>query len=192
MTNAETPIAPTSADSDDWVSRFHAGQRDVMEQCYRDFVDAVEGTVKRILRDADRETVVHEVFLRLLTRPEMRRNFTGGSFCAWISTVARNHALDHARRQKLERLASADLRDTSDEGETEGLERKVEARLLVERFRRESLPERLWPVFHARFVEQLDQREAARRTGLRRTTLAYQEFLIRRLLAKFILGGESA
>jgi RNA polymerase sigma-70 factor (ECF subfamily) len=48
------------------------------------------------------------------------------------------------------------------------------------------LPEGLWPLFQARFIERLDQREAARRLGLHRTTLAYRELRVRRFLRAFL------
>ena len=43
-------------------------------------------------------------------------------------------------------------------------------------------------VFEARFVRQLTQREAASTLGISRTTLAYQEHRIRKLLRKHLLG----
>ena len=70
----------------------------------------------------------------------------------------------------------------------EPLERTVEARLLVDRFRREVLPAKWARVFEARFVSGLDQRSAAAQVGISRTTLAYQEIQIRRLLRRFLLG----
>ncbi|NPC78158.1 RNA polymerase subunit sigma-70, partial [Pyxidicoccus fallax] len=58
-------------------------------------------------------------------------------------------------------------------------------------FRREHLPAKWAPVFEARFVRQLSQREAAAALGLHRTTLAYQELRIRSLLKKFLLPPEA-
>jgi RNA polymerase sigma-70 factor, ECF subfamily len=67
-----------------------------------------------------------------------------------------------------------------------GVEERVELNLFVARFKRDGLPEALWPLFHARFVERLDQREAARRLGMPRTTLAYRELRVRRFLRAFL------
>jgi len=50
------------------------------------------------------------------------------------------------------------------------------------------LPAKWATVFEARFVLGLDQRSAATRIGVSRTTLAYQEIQIRRLLRRFLLG----
>jgi RNA polymerase sigma-70 factor, ECF subfamily len=66
------------------------------------------------------------------------------------------------------------------------MEERAELNLFVERFRRDGLPAELWPLFQARFVEQLDQREAARRLGMPRTTLAYRELRVKRLLRAFL------
>jgi RNA polymerase sigma-70 factor (ECF subfamily) len=66
------------------------------------------------------------------------------------------------------------------------MEERAELNLFLERFRRDGLPEPLWPLFEARFVERLHQREAALRLGIRRTTLAYRELRVRRLLRAFL------
>ena len=59
-----------------WLERFHAGERDVIEECYRDHFRVVEHAVGQVLRGADKETVIHEVFLQLtlLNRVDLRGN----------------------------------------------------------------------------------------------------------------------
>lgn len=42
-------------------------------------------------------------------------------------------------------------------------------------------------MFELRFLHQLPQRDAASRLGINRTTLAYREVRIRRLLKRFLL-----
>ena len=42
-------------------------------------------------------------------------------------------------------------------------------------------------MFEARFLQHLNQSEAAALLGMRRTTLAYRELRIRALLRKFLL-----
>ena len=49
------------------------------------------------------------------------------------------------------------------------------------------LPPAWRPVFEARFLQHLNQSEAATQLGMRRTTLAYRELRIRALLRKFLL-----
>jgi RNA polymerase sigma-70 factor (ECF subfamily) len=170
---------------------FHEGTSAAFELCYRDHFDTVDAAVGRILRGADRETVVHDVFARLMADRGLRESFRGGSLGAWLATVARNLAIDFARRQRFESPAGALPGGAARQADDEALERGVEVRLLVERFRRECLPSRWAPVFEARFLLQLDQPEAARRLGISRTTLAYQEYRVRRLLRRFALKGRS-
>jgi RNA polymerase sigma-70 factor (ECF subfamily) len=188
-----TTMSARSAPAQDatWLDRFHAGERDVMEGCYRDQFRVVENAVGHILRGADKETVIHEVFLQLMSRAALRRGFTGGGFSAWLATVARNQAIDFWRRYRNERS----LDETSDQAALadptqpiERFERGVDARLVIERFRRELLPPKWAALFEARFVGGLDQRSAASRLGISRTTLAYQEIQVRRLLRRFLLG----
>ncbi|WP_224246363.1 RNA polymerase sigma factor [Hyalangium gracile] len=175
--------------ADRWLLDFHAGRRSVLEQCYRELYPTVQRAVGRVLSGADQETVIHEVFYRLISREELRRSFRGGSLKAWIGTVAYHQALEFVRRQQREQGALAQVREL-DVGEAEAVEAsdaECEARILIERFRRECLPEKWHGVFEARFLRQLPQREAARELGIHRTTLAYQELRIRSLLRHFLL-----
>jgi RNA polymerase sigma-70 factor (ECF subfamily) len=172
-----------------WLHDFHSGYRPVLEQCYRDLYGTVLRAVGRVLSGADQETVIHEVFYRLISREDLRRSFRGGSLKAWIATVAYHQALEYLRRQKREQGALEQARELGGDGsaEAEEIASECEARLLVERFRREHLPETWQGVFEARFMRQLPQREAAKELGIHRTTLAYQEMRIRALLRRFLL-----
>ena len=169
----------------EWVDRFHAGERQVLEQVYRENFAAVDQSVGTVLQGADRETVIHEVFLRVLNNESFRRSYQGGDLGAWLATVARNHAIDYARRRNREAPAGVAVGHDLSDGDL--LARACEARLLVERFRREVLPPQWQAVFEARFLQNLTQHEAARALNKRRTTLAYQELRIRGLLRKFLL-----
>ena len=178
----ETPI---DLDGVTAQKRFHQGDRDFLGLLYRETYEAVDTAVGRILRGADRETVVHDVYLRLLTKPELRRSFTGGSMRSWLMTIAYNLAVDfwrHHRREASLEDPEACLIDPM----SRRMEERAELNLFVERFRRDGLPEQLWPLFEARFVERLHQREAARRLGIHRTTLAYRELRVRKLLRAFL------
>jgi RNA polymerase sigma-70 factor, ECF subfamily len=177
-------IALQPAD-DAWLARFHAGDRDVMEECYRSHFVTVERAVGRYVQGVDRETVIHEVFYRLLSTASLRLAFRGGSLAAWLSTVSRNHAIDYARRRGREEL----LGNKSPWGYVEaGMDQAADAHILVERFQKDYLPPKWEGVFRTRFVEQRTQRDAARALGISRTTLVYQEMRVRRLLEKFLLG----
>ena len=61
------------ADDPSWLRRFHAGERDALEQCYRDHFERVLAAAARILGSIDAETVTHEVFFRLLDDQKMRQ-----------------------------------------------------------------------------------------------------------------------
>src|SRR3954469_20968831 len=100
---AQTPATAAHDDPRAWLVAFHAGDRDVLEACYRAHFQRVDQTVGRVLRGADKETVVQELFLQLLSNGELRRSFSGGAFAAWIATLARNRAIDFWRRHRRER-----------------------------------------------------------------------------------------
>jgi RNA polymerase sigma-70 factor (ECF subfamily) len=175
---------PLSIDDESALARFHAGERDFIGLVYRQTYETVDGTVGRILHGADRETVVHDLYFRLLSSSALRKNFAGGSMRAWLATLAHNLAVDFWRRHRREtRFEDAPpLIDPM----SQRMEDRAELHLFVERFRRDGLPGKLWPVFQVRFVERLDQREAARRLGIPRTTLAYRELRVRRFLRAFL------
>ena len=179
---------------DAWLRAFHAGERTCLERCYMDHLETVAHAVGSVVQGADRETLVHEVFFRLLSDASLRQSFTGGAFPSWLRVVARNQAIDYARRRRLE----VELPD--EKGgvppadvvfDPSPLEVQFDARWTLERFRECCLPAKWRAVFDARFIAHHDQPTAARAIGMSRTTLAYQEHRIRRLLRRFVLGGES-
>lgn len=179
-----------SAEEAAWLARFHAGDKKVIEEVYLDHFDTVQGAVGRVLRGADQETVVHEVFFRVVSDEEFRMRFHGGSLRAWLATVGRNRAIDFLRRRNREEMTEAhDLEQVAGTADADRFVEQAEARKIVERFRREQLPEKWRSVFEARFMRQLSQREAAVELGISRTTLAYQELRIRSLLKSFLLNA---
>jgi len=172
---------------DPWLKQFHAGDRGVLEQCYRDHFATVERAMGTLLGTADRETAIHELWTRLLEGAALRRSFQGGAFGAWLGVVARNHAIDLRRR--ITRETSHQANDEAP-AQSESWEEAAQAHILIERFRRERLPPDWSGVFELRFLQQLPQREAAARLSLHRTTLAYRELRIRRLLKHFLLDDD--
>jgi RNA polymerase sigma-70 factor (ECF subfamily) len=178
--------APATEDADRWLADFHAGHRPVLEQCYREHYGTVQRAVGRVLSGADQETVIHEVFYRLISREEVRRSFRGGSLKAWLGTVAHHLALEYVRRRQREQGAIERSQEPAEESVE--VSEESDARLLIERFKRECLPAKWHAVFEARFLQQLPQREAARLLDIHRTTLAYQELRIRALLRRFLLS----
>lgn len=186
---ADYPWMVPSTDLDDsWVERFHRGDRSVLEACYREHYATVDRAAGAILSGADRETAVHDVFLRIMDSADARRSFQGGSFAAWIATVARNHALNVRQRGRWEKPAGDDLPEPPPPHGPPDAELRAEAKLLVERFCREEIPAEWRPLFEARFMRQLSQRDAAAELGMHRTTLVYRELQIRRRLRRFVFG----
>jgi len=178
---------PAPAPADATLAAFHRGDADAIEGCYRDYFEVVENAIRQVLRPADRETVIHEVFWRLLSNPELRRSFQGGSMAGWLSTVTRNLAIDYLRRLTREvPLPAGDPHPP-----VPALDGEIDARLLLEQFQRERLPAAWRPVFEMRFLRQLSQREAALALKMGRTTLAYRELRIRQSLRAFLMEDES-
>jgi len=170
-----------------WLTQFHSGSREVLSECYVDHFASVARAVGRILKGADKETVIHEIFFRLMTNEDLRLTFQGGSFRAWIGTIARNQAVDYWRRQQFEVPAGAPEDILGEREDAARFENQVEAQITIDRFRTECLPDKWRKVFDARFIQQLDQPEAARALGMHRTTLIYQEYCVRNLLKRFVL-----
>lgn len=171
-------------DDDGWLGRFHAGDREILTDCYRESFARVAEAAGRILTTVDAETVTHETFYRMLSDADFRASFRGGSIGAWLAQVAKNAAIDVQRRG---------MRETSeagDEVDPARFDEEVEAKMLIERFRRERLPPKWGTIFDLRFLRQLPQRDAARELGIQRSTLAYREQRIRELLEDFLLAEE--
>ena len=116
----------------------------------------------------------------------------------WRATRPSTTGAGYRNEQALDE-APADIRSGADPGvgsdvgpqeSATRIERSAEARLFVERFppRRPARPK--WAgVFEMRFLAGLDQRTAAARLGIGRTTLAYREVQVRRLLGRFVRQG---
>jgi RNA polymerase sigma-70 factor, ECF subfamily len=183
-----TIAARPGAEDDSWLAAFHRGDREVLSRCYQDYAGTVARAVRPLVSGFDQETVVHDMFCRLFGSADARRSFTGGNFRAWLTTVARRQAIDHRRRMGRERLIEeADLEQLATQDTGSNAEEELDLRVLVARFREHVLPPKWEPVFQVRFLEQLDQRAAARRLGIPRTTVAYRELRIRVLLKRFML-----
>jgi len=183
-------LSASERDRSGSLADFHAGTREAFAAFYRDYFSTVDRAVGRILFGADKETAVHEVFLRLMTDSQLRLAFRGGSMSAWLAAVARNHAIDYSRHRKLEQSAGSEPEVDGAFQDGAAIERGADARILVERFRRDHLPVKWASVFELRFIRHIGQEQAARQLGIGRTTLAYREHRIKSLLRRFVLKLE--
>jgi DNA-directed RNA polymerase specialized sigma24 family protein len=163
----------------DGLADFHAGVRPALERIFREQFESVSATVGRVVEeDADRETVVHDVFVRLFTDARLRRSFAGGALGGWLATVARRHAVEHQRRRECAPPDAAPVVIDADFA--------AESAQLVEHFRTRVLPPRWRRVFELRFLERLDRDRAARALGIGKLRLLYREQRVRRLLSRFL------
>jgi RNA polymerase sigma-70 factor (ECF subfamily) len=182
------PMSRSELEAKRWLAAFHAGEREVLAECYRRHGPRVTAAARALLGPVDAETVTHEVFYRLLTNAGMRASFGGGNFEAWLVQVVTRSAIDDLRRRRRE--VALDSAPPPVTAAAEAGEDAFDAKRVVERFRASALPPELAPVFDARFLQQKSQRDAAAAIGIPRSTLVYQEQRIRALLERFVLGDD--
>jgi RNA polymerase sigma factor (sigma-70 family) len=173
-------VARSSPDST-WEDRFRRGESDVIEAVYRDTFEAVRRSAGRILREpADRDAVVHEVFVELVSSRRLRESYRGGAMGGWLGAIARHRALDFARRER--RLTDLSALDEA----AVAVDPMVDFRRELERFAARLDPLRR-QVLELRFVAGMTQMEAAQRMGMPRSTLEDREREIKKLLQEHLL-----
>jgi RNA polymerase sigma-70 factor, ECF subfamily len=180
-----------SGSADRWCAAFHAGDRGVLERVYREHGNTLKHALARLLEPADCETALQEIFLRLLSNTELRALYRGGSLRAWLCALARNQAIDWLRRKRRERLHGVLPPALLVDRAADRWGEQLDAQRIVQRFCRDVLPEAWRPLFDARFIRELAQREAAHELGIHRSTLAYREQRIRSLLRSFLQAEHS-
>jgi RNA polymerase sigma-70 factor (ECF subfamily) len=169
---------------DDFATRFLRGDRDVLEQIYRDSFEAVRRAAGRVLREpADRDGVVQQVFTEVVSDRRLRATFRGGDLGAWLSGIARHKAIDFARRER--RLT--ELSEIPEPAVAPGP--LDDFRHELERFARR-LPDDRRRLVELRFVAGMTQVEAAGALGIPRSTLEDWERQIKRALEEYLLSGE--
>jgi RNA polymerase sigma-70 factor (ECF subfamily) len=140
------------------VAQAKAGDMSALHFLYVRFSDDVCSYVRGIVRDRhEAEDVTQNVFAKLMTAIQ-RYEERDVAFAAWITTVARNLALDHVRARR--QIPVEEVR-TSDEGhEQTGFER---SQCLREALRQ--LPAEQREVLVLRHIAGLSPREIADRLG---------------------------
>jgi RNA polymerase sigma factor (sigma-70 family) len=179
--------------SEDWLDRFHAGDREVLTEIYRRHFATLARTGAALLGPSDGEAVTHDLFVRLLDDPDLRRSYRGGAFGAWLLVIGRNAAVSQLRRRRCEGRVSRALQLMECARDRDRwIDAASDARLLVERFREHVVPPAWRELFELRFVGRLSQDECAVALGLPRTTLAAREHKLRTLLRRFLAATPPA
>jgi RNA polymerase sigma factor (sigma-70 family) len=170
--------------SDDFANRFLRGDRDVLEQIYRDSFAAVRRAAGRVLREpADRDGVVQQVFTEVVSSRSLRATFRGGDLAAWLAAIARHKAIDFARREQRLTDLSEVPEPAADAGPLDDFKQELE------RFARR-LPAERRRVLELRYVLGMTQVEAARALEMPRSTLEDWERQIKRALERHLLSGD--
>jgi RNA polymerase sigma-70 factor (ECF subfamily) len=165
-----------------WEARFRRGDSEVIEAVYRETFESVRRSAARVLREpADRDAVVHEVFVDLVSSRRLRESYRGGALAGWLGAIARHRALDFARRES--RLTDLSALDET----AAAVDPLVDFRRELERFASRLEPEKR-QVLELRFLAGMTQVEAAARLGMPRSTLEDWERQIKRLLHEHLLG----
>lgn len=93
----------TNADGE-LIGRCRAGDEAAWRELVSRHARRVFGVVYRFTGRVDEaEDLTQEVFLKVFQALD-RYHLDGGAFGGWLLTVARNHAIDHYRRRREERL----------------------------------------------------------------------------------------
>ncbi len=98
------------------LARIAEGDRDALESIYRHTSSKLYGVCLRILKDRNEaEDVLHEVYVSL-SRRARSYDAAQGRAVAWLTTVARNRAIDRLRSRGASReTASVDGVDFADD-----------------------------------------------------------------------------
>lgn len=125
-----------STSDDELLPRCRAGDQLAWRELVARHTRQVFGLAYRFTGRVDEaEDLTQEVFVKVYRTLDRYRE-ADGSFGAWLSAVARNHAIDHYRRRKQERLRRAedpqilDRMPARGEHPIAGLERDERVRLV--------------------------------------------------------------
>jgi RNA polymerase sigma-70 factor, ECF subfamily len=144
------------------MERVRSRDADAFELLYDRYHRLVYGVALRVLADAAAaEDVTQSVFLKIWSTPQL---FRAGNFGAWIARVARNRAVDLARKRAL--YAESEFADSLPEDQA--LEDRALAHIDGERVRRALTllpPEQREPI-ELGFFGGITQEQIARQTGL--------------------------
>ena len=160
-TVTDTPAAIGDSDAA-LVKLSQEGHRDAFGQLYQRYAHMVHGILLAKVPALEAEDLVHEVFLRALSRLQGLREVS--RFGAWLAAITRNIAKDYYRqpRVQIERNDDAAASDASAATDDHADTQKAEE--ILESVR--SLPEAYRETLILRLVEGMTGPEIAAKTGL--------------------------
>jgi RNA polymerase sigma-70 factor, ECF subfamily len=154
---------PARADSDESLVRVaQRGHREAFGQLYQRYLPMVHGILLAKLPRLEVEDLVHEVFLRALSRLRGLRDVS--RFGAWLASIARNIANDFYREPRTQAEHRDHCLDVDATVAPGGHAQTREATEILEIIR--SLPEAYRETLVLRLVEGMTGPEIAARTGL--------------------------
>lgn len=175
--------------ADDVLRRFHDGDATVLAALFKQHAPRAVALMRRKLPSIDAEAAVQEAFVNLLSGPEQRRRFSGGSFAAFLCTLAQRRGIDAWRREQRYTDGSAAAEPVAEDSSVDD---RLAARELLEKFWQRSVPPAQKDFFRARFLEQQTQVEAADQLRIKRSTLATWEKRLTERLRRAVVSGEIA
>lgn len=132
--------------------------------------------------------IVQDAYLKLSNLDSVRHILNGRGY---FFATARNMLLDRIRRERIVRIDSmTEMEALTLADEDPGPERRVSARLELERVRRliEALPDRCREIFEMRRIQGVPQREIAERLGLPEHIIEAQATRGLKLILKALAG----
>jgi RNA polymerase sigma-70 factor (ECF subfamily) len=164
-----------------WSARFLRGDKDVIEEVYRTTLSDVRRAAGAVVGEpADRDAIVHETYLDLLSNRELRASYRGGALGAWLGAIARHRAIDFVRRQG--RLT--DLGQVPERAVTRDPVEELREELRQFANRLDSVER---SVLELRYLVGMTQVEAASALGMPRSTLEDRERRIKQMLKAFLV-----
>jgi len=155
----ETSMSPDNSDAA-LVKAAQEGHRDAFGQLYQRYARMVHGILLARTPAPEAEDLVHEVFLRALSRLQGLRE--ASRFGAWLAAITRNMAKDYYRQPRVQIERNDDASDAS--AATDEHADTQNAAEILESVR--SLPEAYRETLILRLVEGMTGPEIAAKTGL--------------------------
>lgn len=158
-------------DDEQLMVRVAEGDEKALETLYNRYAAAVMGLSLQILRDrAAAEEIVQETFWRVWDRAE---TFAAerGTFAGWMFSIAKRHAIDAMRRQKVRpqapRSEAEEMRLKAGVDPAEGVAEAAWVRIQRARVRAllARLPEEQYEVIHLAYFKGMTRQEIAEETN---------------------------